>query len=188
MSGIFSRKMYDDCYQSNRINQETASGSYKVNPTQVQNTSCQPANGIYPYKSLWYEPNQYKNIQTLSDIESHLRNLDLPDSKCLEGRTLVEKNLYVQSLSKKIVNNSNVCNRQLESSNSRLDSAVSDVKTFTQSRYDFPIIDPRSYVFMGINDEQSGSNRFGINTRLQAKDTLPNDYYSKLNNFKAYGN
>jgi hypothetical protein len=188
MSGIFARKLYDDCYQSNRINQGTAPGSYKVNQSQISNSNCQTVNGIYPYKGVWYSPNEFKNIQALSDIESHLRNLDIPDSRCLEGRSMNEKNAYAKSLSQSMTGQvTATCPRPLESTNSRLDTAVSDVKMMTQTRYDFPIIDPRAYVYMGINDEQSGSNRFGVNSRLQAKDMMPSEYYNKLNNFKING-
>jgi hypothetical protein len=186
MSGISSRKIYDDCYQNNRLNQGTAPGSYKVNPTQVQNSLCLAANGMNNSHGMWYGPEEQINIKSLSDIESHLKNLDLPDSRCLEGRTMVEKNLYANYLSKSMKSNKTMCSRNLEQGNTRLEGSVSDVKMMNQSRFDFPIQDPRSSVYFGITGtEQTDSNRFGINTRLQAKDMKPADYQNKLNNTKV---
>ncbi len=187
MSGIFSRKIYDDCYQSNRLNQGVAPGLYKVDSTQINNASCIAANGMNNLRSVWYGPNEVGNITALSDIESHLKNLDLPDSRCVEGRTVAEKNAYANNLSKSIKSNKTLCSRNLEPSNTRLESSVLDVKMAQQTRFDFPIKDPRSFVFYGMSapgSEQVGSNRFGVNTRLQAKDLTPADYASKLANTK----
>lgn len=180
MSGISSRKIYDQCYQSNRINQETASGTYKVNTSQINQAACIGANGVNNYRGFWFGLNEINNINVLSDVESHLKNIDIPDSRCLEGRTLIEKNNNALKLVGTFKNVSETCNRQLESSNTRLEVPVTDVKMMTQSRYDFPIIDPRAFVYMGITSEQSGSNRFGINSRLQAKDMSQAAYYSKI--------
>jgi hypothetical protein len=188
MSGIFSRKMYDDCYQSNRLNQEISPGSYKINVDQVRNNAlCVASNGTTNYRGIWYGPNEIDSISALSDIESHLKNLDLPDSRCLEGRTLEEKNAYANNLSKGLQKQMGMCSRNLEPSNTRLELSVLDVKMLPQTRFDFPIRDPRSFVYYGINmseSEQVGSNRFGVNTRLQAKDMPPSLYYEKLYNVK----
>ena len=186
MSGIFSRKIYDECYQNNRINQGTAPGSYKVNPAQVQNTLCLVANGINNSHGMWYGPEEKLNINALSDIESHLKNLDLPDSRCLEGKTMVEKNLYVNNLIKNMKSNKIMCSKSLEQGNSRLELNKLDVKMMNQSRFDFPIQDPRSNVYYGFGGlEQVDSNRFGVNTRLQAKDMKPEDYQNKIKNTKV---
>lgn len=186
MSGIFSRKIYDQCYQNNRLNQGTASGSYKVNTTQTQNTLCLAANGMNNSHGMWYGPEEQLNINALSDIESHLKNLDLPDSRCLEGRTMVEKNVYANNLSKNMKSNKVMCSRSLEPGNTRLELNKLDVKMMNQSRFDFPIQDPRSNVYYGFAGlEQVESNRFGVNTRLQAKDMKPADYQNKLNNTKV---
>jgi len=187
MSGIFSRKIYDDCYQSNRLNQGTAPGLYKVDSAQVNNASCVAANGMNNLRSIWYGPNEVQNITALSDIESHLKNLDLPDSRCLEGKTVSEKNAYANYLSKNMKTNKTLCSRNLEPSNTRLEGSVLDVKMAPQTRFDYPIRDPRSFVYFGFTNpgsEQVGSNRFGINTRIQAKDMIPADYASKLANTK----
>jgi hypothetical protein len=68
MSGIFSRKIYDNCYQNNRLNQGTAPGSYKVNTTQIQNKSCLAANGMNNSHGIWYGPEEQLNINALSSI------------------------------------------------------------------------------------------------------------------------
>jgi hypothetical protein len=185
MSGIFSRKLYDDCYQLDRVAQETGPGSYKVNPTQLQNGSCVSAYGMSNSRGIWYGPNEINSIQALSDIESHLKNLDLPDSRCVQGRTLIDKNAYANSLAKSLNSTKSMCSRNLEPNNTRLAASTLDVKMAPQSRFDFPIRDPRSFVYYGIESkvsDQSGSNRYGMNTRLQAKSMTPTDYYNKLSN------
>ena len=128
MSGIFSRKIYDHCYQDNRLNQGTGAGSYKVNPTQTQNTLCLAANGMNNYHGMWYGPEEQLNIDALSDIESHLKNLDLPDSRCLEGKTMIDKNNYAKILSRNMKSTKVMCSRSNEPSNTRLDSNKLDVK------------------------------------------------------------
>jgi hypothetical protein len=190
MSGIFSRKIYDNCYQSNRLNQGILPGSYKINVEQVKNnSSCIANNGTSNFRGIWYGPNEINSISALSDIESHLKNLDLPDSRCLEGRTLAEKNAHANFLAKELKNKQGICSRNLEPVNTRLEASVLDVKMLPQTRFDFPIRDPRVFVYYGFNSdkpgsEQVGSNRFGINTRLQAKDMSPNLYHKKLYNVK----
>jgi hypothetical protein len=182
MSGVFSRKIYDDCYQNNRLNQGTKPGSYRVDNTQIQNSSCVIANGMSNSKGAWYGPNEISNVTALSDIESHLKNLDLPDSRCLEGRTMAEKNAYANSLSQNIKKTVSTCPKLLDVGNTRLENPVSDIKMMVQTRFDFPIQDPREWIYYGFSgSEQVDSNRFGINTRLQAKNTASVDYYKKLN-------
>jgi len=184
MSGIFSRKIYDDCYQSNRLNQGTGPGTYKVNVNQIQNEKCIVENGMSNLRSFWYSPNDIDNISSLADIESHLKNLDLPDSRCLEGRTMMEKNVYANYLSKNIKPLKTACSKSLELENTRLDKSVSEVKMLTQTRFDFPIRDPRSNVYYGfsMDSDQIGSNRYGVNSRQQAKQMSPIDYSNKINN------
>jgi hypothetical protein len=151
------------------------------NINQIQNEKCIVENGMSNLRSFWYSPNDVDNISSLADIESHLKNLDLPDSRCLEGRTMIEKNAYANSLSKNI-KSSGVCTKLLDVGNTRLENPVSDVKMMVQTRFDFPIQDPREWIYYGFNgSEQVDSNRFGINTRLQAKNTASIDYYKKLN-------
>jgi hypothetical protein len=183
MSGIFSRKIYDDCYQPNLINKATAPGLYKVDLNQIQNSSCIASNGMSNLRGMWYGPNESTYVTSLSDIESHLKNLDLPDSRCIEGRTVSEKNAFANYLSKEIRTSNAMCSRNLEPTNTRLEASVLDAKMAPQTRFDFPIRDPRSSVFFGVpGSEQVGSNRYGINTRMQAKDMTPAEYYAKLYN------
>jgi hypothetical protein len=81
------------------------------------------------------------------------------------------------------------CNKSLESSFSRLNNVVTDIRSKNQTRFDFPIIDPKEFVYMGINmgtgKEQIGSNRFGINSRQEAKYTKPNIYQEKIKNINV---
>jgi hypothetical protein len=179
MSGIYSRKLYDGCYEADKYHEETSSGSHRVNPIQLSQSSCIGLNTTTNYKGSWYSPNEVNNINVLADVESHLRNLDMPDSRCIDDRTLDKRNQNAKKIIGNFMYLENTCNRNLESRNSRLETSNLDVKMSTQTRFDFPIIDPRAQVYNGIIKEQSGSNRFGVNTRLQAKDMTPLDFLNK---------
>lgn len=190
MSGIQSRKLYDNCYQDIQVRQTTAPGNYRVNPTSNVNGSCNVQNGIHGYGSTWYEPNAVQNIASLVDIESHLKNIDLPDSRCPNGRTLLEKNKYMQTLSRKTIPSSaGNCNRTLEQIPTRLVQPVSDIRGATQSRFDFPIVDPRAFAYFGMGpaSDQNGSSRNGVNSRLATKDMNPSEYAKKLDYYKKNG-
>lgn len=190
MSGIQSRKMYDDCYQNVQIQQSTGPGNYRVHSNSNANQSCNVQNGINNFRNTWYAPGVVQNLGLLVDIESHLKNIDLPDSYCPNGRTLLEKNKYMQSLSAKAIpSGSNDCNRNLEQIPTRLVHPVSDIRGSTQSRFDFPIVDPRSFAYfgMGTGSDQNGSSRFGVNSRLTTKDMKPADFAKKMEHYKEYG-
>jgi len=189
MSGISSRKMYDSCYQSNLIDQETRPGSYKVDLNQINQPDCIGLNGVNNYRGFWNAPNEVENIEILSDIESHLKMLDLPDNKCIDGRTLIDRNYKISKIAEKIKNKTGYCNKSLEPSFTRLNNVVNDTKSMTQTRFDFPIIDPKEFVYDGINmgygKQQIGSNRFGINSRQEAKYTNPQVYQEKIKNINV---
>jgi hypothetical protein len=172
MSSYFARKIYDQCVQNNRINAETAPGSYKLEPSQLQYGNCILTNNSTNAKSIWYGGSEKGHTSHLSDIESHLKNLDIPDSKCLEGRTMIEKNLYAKSLIANYKSISETCNKQLDPQFSRLELPVTSYKSKTQTRFGFPIINPSEFVYYGTVPEQYNNNRFGINSRLVEKDKL----------------
>lgn len=181
MSGFYSKKLYDTCDQKTIVNIETGPGTYKTLPMQIEIPMCDIYNTA-PNNSNFWQSNTINNINYISDIESHLKNLDIPDSRCLERRTLIEKDHYAKELINKISPLNTTCSRNLEPNYSRLEYTTSTFKEKPQTRIEFPIIDPREFVYNGINSEQSGNNRFGVNTRLQAKDLTGVKFYNKIQN------
>jgi hypothetical protein len=169
MSGYYSKKKYDYCDQESLINIETGPGSYKTLPIQVKHEHCNIYNTVSNTSNIW-QANTPTNLNYIVDIDSHLKNLNIPDSKCLDQRTLIEKDYKIKELLNKMDINNNECNKELESNYTRLEIPTYIYKERPQTRIEFPIIDPRLYVYEGITDEQYGNNRFGVNTRLQAKD------------------
>ena len=181
MSGNYSRKLYDDCFQENIIKTSKGPGTYWLHPDQKSNEPCLAPQSVLGQKDNFFNPYRVNDIGHNVNIESHLKRIDLTDSHCSQGRTLAEMNTTGKHLESKLTKKTNKnCNRNLESSFSRLEHPVIDVKSMTTSRFDFPIEDPRGQVFYGMTDEQSGDSRFGINSRLDARDMDPVDYYKKI--------
>jgi hypothetical protein len=179
MAGYYSKKKYDCCDQRNIIDIETGPGTYKTLPIQTKHEFCNLYNTAPNVSNIW-QANTPSNLNYIVDIESHLKNLDIPDSKCLERRTLIDKGKHANELLNKINVNQEMCNRVLEPNYSRYDIPTYIYKEKPQTRIEFPIIDPRVYVYNGITNEQNGNNRFGVNTRLQVKDMSGEDFNNKI--------
>jgi len=121
-----------------------------------------------------------RNVGDLVNIESHLRRMDLHDSKCVQGRTLDEMNVVGDNLKKKVKSGKSDCNRLLNSTYSRMEDPAINVKSMTTSRFDFPIEDPRGQVYYGMNEDQQGDMRFGTNSRHESRSMDTDEYLKKL--------
>lgn len=181
MSGFYSRKMYDECFQGQIKAASVGTGNYMLHPDQHSNEPCFASNNIVGQKDNWFNPFNIHDVGNMVNIESHLKRIDLADSNCVQGRTLAEMNTYGNHLKNKLKpHEKKQCNRQMESSYSRMDNSALDVKSMTTSRFDFPIEDPRGSVYYGMTSDQEGDNRFGTNTRLEARDMDPSTYQTKI--------
>ena len=178
MSGYYSKKKYDCCDQQNIVNIETGPGTYKTLPIQIKHEQCNLYNTAPNISNIW-QANTTSNLNYIVDIESHLKNLDIPDAKCLDKRTILDKDKHAHELLNKINVDTNECNRVLEPNYTRLEIPTFIYKEKPQTRVEFPIIDPRFYVYEGLPD-QYGNDRFGVNTRLQAKDMSGYDFNNKI--------
>jgi hypothetical protein len=183
MSGIYSRQNYDECYYPILKKMTEGGIDNNINNEKIHNNYC--INNILPMNSrgAYMSTLDYKNIHNLVDLESHLKNLDLPLSQQIEGRTVSERSVVLNKLSDKIVKE--FCNdEEFTDINTRLDSPPIFIRESTITRFDYPIVPHTSYFYDGYdNSLQKGDNRRGINTRLMAKDS-----YAKENNFKNNNN
>ena len=94
MAGISSRLRYDNCEYQNRLSITEGTGKYKISTDIIsQNKLCTPTSRPANSKVGYASPNEYNNINILTDIESHLKNLDVSLNDCNEGNTLEERGL-----------------------------------------------------------------------------------------------
>lgn len=172
MSGFFSRLNYDDSYYP--ILKNTTEGPSKqiINSEKIENPYCINSNIPMVSKAAFISKLDYQNIENLIDLESHLKNLDLPLSHDINGRTIQERN----EISNKINNNiikENCTNVDFLDINTRLENPPIFIREATISRFDYPIIPHTNYFYNGYdNTLQTGNSRSGINTRLIAKDSI----------------
>lgn len=185
MSANYARKLYDDCFQDELVRTSKGPGNYRVNPDQKSNEPSLPIASVFGVKDAVQNPYVRNHIADMINIESHLRRIDDWDSRCVEGRTLEDLNKCGEKLLSKIPKNKER-KTNLEKSYSRMENPAIDVRSMTTSRFDFPIEDPRKQVFHGMTEMQNGDMRFGINSRLHAKDSIPADYYASLGNVDKF--
>lgn len=169
MAGINSRPRFDTCDIPNILAITENPGKYILDESQIsQSPYC--INNIQGLstRSGRVSALDHKNAASLIDIESHLYNLDTPLSNCYQ--TIDNKNTKAQLLASGL--DTGVCNaEQLKTIYSKLDIDTTLYREATLHRFDFPIIPPTDFIYYGIEGtEQVGSNRDGVNTRLQAKD------------------
>jgi len=175
MSGIFARKIYDECYNIEFINQQVNPAKYQTYVPFAENAKkCNALNGPRANKARSTGELGDTNIGYRTDIESQLQNLDVPDSRCITLQTVREKNERLAKIAKaKTVNYSN-CDTDQDTLYSRLDLPVNNYRSIYINRFEYPIIDPKEFVYYGYekSNEQINNQRFGVNTQLAAKDNI----------------
>jgi len=174
MSGIVSRTKYDNEYFNEFVNQQTNEGNYRINNVYSENNNrCYSLFGPRQNNNNTNSEISSYNVSDRREIESYLRNLDMPTSRSMNYRTLNDKNDKLNDLLKsKQLNTFNECNNFLDINNTRLDNDLRDFKSVNIDRYEYPIIQPLNYVFNGFsNTEQVNNDRNGVNSRLRAKDS-----------------
>jgi hypothetical protein len=174
MSGHFGRKIYDNCYTLEFIDQQVNPCKYRVSEQYAENdVKCQTLNGPRANKSRATGELGNTNIGFRTDIESQLYNLDVPDSRCITLNTMNEKNERLARVSKALKVNYSDCKTNQDFEYSRLNIPVNNFRSVYINRFEYPIVDPREYVYYGAqNTEQVNNQRFGVNTQLQAKDKV----------------
>ena len=176
MSGIYSRKIYDNCDYDNLKHIAEGAGQYTVNSDLMSNSEiCYPSIVPINHKAGYRSMHDVKNSLALTEIESHLLNLDMKYSNC--ENNILERNNIADKLLQNVDSTTSTCkpdvDKQLTSSNTRMDSPSILLRDKTLSRFDFPIVPHTSYFYDGIQGtSQEGNNRFGVNSRLIAKDNF----------------
>jgi hypothetical protein len=172
MSGYFSRGRYDNCYTIDYLESSIKPGNLILDTIQEPNTACFSKNGPRNTRNLNSSEIDI-NYNNAIDIESSLKGLDLPVSRCINNNSLIERdtkllNIYNNIPKKKI----NQCSNYLEYDYTRLNSQ-NNLNEIAYNRYEYPIIDPVEYVFSGFKDNDTfGNNRSGIPSRIYVKNNL----------------
>ena len=174
MSGHYSRKIYDNCYSLEFIDQQVNPCKYRTyEPYAENNEKCHALNGPRANKQRSTGELGDANVGFRTEIESQLYNLDVPDSRCITLQTMREKNERLANIAKTQKVNYSDCSTKQDIGYSRLDIPVSDFRSVYINRYGYPIIDPREFVYYGTtNTEQVNNQRWGVNTQLAAKDKV----------------
>jgi hypothetical protein len=175
MSGIYSRKKYDESYYPILKKMTLGSIDNKISDERIHNNYCINNNVPINSRTAFMSSLDYKNMQHLVDLESHLKNLDLPLSHQIDGRTIPERNVLLNKISEKIIKE-DCKDEEFMDINTRLDSPPIFIREATITRFDYPIVPHTSYFYDGYEDSlQKGNNRSGVNTRLMAKDSMAKD-------------
>ncbi len=173
MSGFSCRNKYDNCYTNDFINQQTNPGSYNIEPYYAEN------NNKHVY---YFGPRQNShlantesfagNLVERKDVENYLLNLDVPNSRCVNINTIDNKNKKLQEIMNKIKVDVKDDDNKMNDVYTRLNNNILDNRSVYINRYGFPIVEPSLTIFYGFeNTKQVNNNRFGVNTRLMAKDS-----------------
>jgi hypothetical protein len=184
MSSYFSRKMYDNCYSLEFIDQQVNPCKYRTyEPYGENNLKCHTLNGPRANKTRSTGELGNSNIGYRTEIESQLYNLDIPDSRCITLQTMREKNERLNNIGKNTKISYSDCETNQDIIYSRLNQPVNDFRSVYINRYDYPIIDPKEFVYYGSsNTEQIDNQRWGVNTQLQAKDKIAKPEMKPLSN------
>lgn len=173
MSGYNSRKIYDNCYSFEFIDQQVNPCKYRTfNGFGENSNKCHALNG--PRSNKARSTGELGNSEHANrvDIESQLFNLDIPDSRCITLNTLMEKNERLSKYMNKQIKYSE-CDKKQDIQYTRLDKPVNDLRSVYINRFEYPIVDPLEYVYYGSsNTNQVGNQRWGVNTQLEAKDKI----------------
>jgi hypothetical protein len=175
MSGIYARKIYDNCYNVEFMKQQVNPCKYRTFEPFGDNTKkCNALNGPRANKARSTGELGNSNISYRTDIESQLQNLDIPDSRCISLRTMREKNERMSKIAKSKTISYTDCNKDQDTVYSRLDIPVNNYRSIYINRFSYPIIDPKEFVYYGYGNstDQIDNQRFGVNTQLAAKDKI----------------
>jgi hypothetical protein len=174
MSGHYSRKIYDNCYSLEFIDQQVNPCKYRTYEPYAENKEkCHALNGPRSNKTRATGELGNTNIGFRTELESQLYNLDVPDSRCITMRTMKEKNERLAKVSQSQKVNYYDCDSKQDTIYSRLDMPVNDFRSVYINRFGYPIIDPKEFVYYGTpKTEQVENQRWGVNTQLAAKDKV----------------
>jgi hypothetical protein len=189
MSGAYTRKLYDHCDMEEQDRISKGNGNYNLSKDPKLHKARLRPNGIMQSRDSIFNPHRKIHIGAMVDLESHLRNIDDNENnndRCGD-KTIKEKNriagkIYNDDVKQKF----GKAEQRLAPSYSRMERPAQDVRSMTINRFDFPVTDPRAEIFYGFEGtQQVGDMRFGMDTRLDARDMDPNEYLAKIDDYKC---
>ena len=173
MSGIFSRSLYDECNNRETLDISVAPGVWVHNTIQQNPEACFPKNG--PRNTRLMNSSELNaRYENVIDIENSLYGIDIPLSRCMNQRTLIDRDIKLNNLyqSNKKFQEPKMCNDFLDDKYTRLDEPghITE-KPFPINQY--PIIEPKNWVYYGTDEESTyGNKRDGLQTRYDTKMSL----------------
>jgi hypothetical protein len=174
MSGIFARPHFDNCYTDEFINQQTNPGNYRLFNLYGENVNkCYSEFG--PSTNMKRSTGEIPtgDISKRVEFEGYLLNLDVPNSKCIDINTMKAKNKRLNDIFLKESYTRPLCDDKLNYNYSRNEISTNEFRSVYINRFNFPIVEPQDNIYYGINGtDQIGSNRSGVNTKLQLKDSI----------------
>jgi len=175
MSSYYARIKYDGCTTCEDVNISTGPSKWVHNTDQEHDKACFSQNGPRGTRTMASSYNDVNYPQGV-DIESSLRGLDIPLSRCIDKRTLIERDIKLN----KLYTDAEKRNRGHDCNPNATDLQYTRLNPYTNitetafNRYEFPIIDPVNWVFDGHNSgpfitNTKDPNRSGRSTRHDYK-------------------
>lgn len=191
MTGYYSRSLYDKCNNEESLTISAGPGNWTLSTAQQNDQLCFSGNGPRNTRTgnSSVLPIEYPNA---IDIESALKGLDIPLSRCMSSNTLQERDASMNKMyndAKKRIAGQNCndkvvafpllktsANNFLDMNHTRLEEP-SRIAEKSFNRYGFPIIDPNEWIFHGFTGQQfnsttEGNVRDGRSTRYDDKAEL----------------
>lgn len=169
----FTRIQYDACAYNEKVFNSQKPMYYKLSTDQFDNCeACTAPDGprnfrVYNSSEIKPTRNNEQNFGVATDIESLLTNRGYPNVRCMTNRTLEEKQTKLNNLYNE--KNFPECDKKLNPIYSRMDEPGMNVRDLFLDRWEFPIIDPKSFVYKWTHEQ--GNVQIGRNTKLAVKDT-----------------
>jgi len=173
MSGIFARSRYDECNNFEQLNISTGAHRWVHNTIQTHPNACISANGPRNSRQMNSSELNVKFTDAI-DIESSLKGMDIPLSRCMNSQTLIERDASLNKLYTNVNNKvePKQCSKIMDFNYTRLNIQDKVVEK-PYNNWQFPIIDPRENVFYGFTQYNTdANNRDGSSTRYETKMNL----------------
>lgn len=192
MSGIYTRPLYDECNNSEQVAISIGPGEWIQQTIQDNPNMCYHNEGV---RNTRFMNSSQINIKYKNaiDIESSLKGLDIPISRCMQPNTLTERDVKLNAIYNNIDKQTTpTCSNFLTNSYTRLEPPA-HISEQPYNRYEYPIIDPSQWVYYGFQDYNTTSNtrdgrssRYDIKNKLNPENKLLRTQSNKLGNIQSF--
>lgn len=166
-----TRDSFDQCAYALKKQQSEASGFYRLfNDSNNNCKKCFSNNG--PRNNRLGLSSEFDTVSEPNrvEVESLLSNRGYPLTRCMNERTLFEKNTKLNGLVR--TKGVNDCEQFLDMDNSRLDNPASNLRGIWIDRWEWPMINPYEFVFW---------DRIGKNSPRDTRDNFRRNHYANVN-------